>query len=109
MQANKKSIILLVFVIVFQLFSCKKETVSPEKKLGEYLKELVEKQKISRVIASDNQAFLNDLSFSEDYGFGAKFENDFVIIYGQTWNLAHLKRYEVVQRGNNFLLLLLFT
>lgn len=101
-----KLILLLSFCI---LISCKKDDVLEAKyETAEMLKEIVKTRNIKRVIASDNQAFLNDLSFSEEYGFDFAFKDNFLGVYGQFWNLEYLKRYEVAQRGNTLVLLLLF-
>jgi hypothetical protein len=109
MRKFKTAALLMVILASLQFISCKKETqVAPSYKTSETLQEIIKNKNIKRVIASDTQNFLFELSFNDEYGFDFTFKENFVGTYGAFWNLDFLKRYEVVQRGDGLVLLLLF-
>ncbi len=107
-----RSLMIKYVVLIFALstlVNCKKvEIVPTENEQVTFLKEIIKSSKIIRIIAGNDYATIWSQSFIEAYGVSFRFEKNFFISSSQGWNLNQLKKYEIVERGNEIVLLLLF-
>ncbi|TAH08308.1 MAG: hypothetical protein EAZ14_10075 [Runella slithyformis] len=97
-----KKLILFAFLLV-SVASCKPKDVAPS--VPEQIEQFISNRRITRVIAAET---LNDffiLVRQDKLGTSFKIDENFIVIDGVTWNLNHVKSYQVVEiSGNNFVL-----
>lgn len=97
-----KKLILFAFLLV-SVASCKPKDVAPS--VPEQIEQFISNRRIKRVIAAET---LNDffiLVRQDQLGTSFKIDGNFIVIDGVTWNLNHVKSYQVVEiSGNNFVL-----
>lgn len=101
----KKLPLLSVLIYVFvSLAACKKETIvqkTESEKTSELLQALIKSEKIDRVATFEGIASFDNTSFLGDYGLDFKFSGGFVSVFGKSWNLLYLKKYEIRVVGGN--------
>jgi hypothetical protein len=109
MKKQKIEIFLIFFLLFSIATSCKKDTPLPENPIINQLKKTIESAKVQRVVAANFESAFFELSINKNYGLTYSFENGFIIIHGQGWNLEKLVRYQVNVVDDQIVMTLLFS
>lgn len=91
-----KKLILLTFLLTS---ACKTEEVQPN--VSQQIEQFINNQRITRVIASETFNDFFTLALQNTPGTSFKIDNNFIVIDGVTWNLNHVKSYQVVEISSN--------
>jgi hypothetical protein len=94
MNAIRPIIAIALVMLTFTISSCKKEMPHAEV-VSSHLQDLIKNERIDRVVAFENLESFDNIIFTGDYGARYSFENPFVNVEGEAWNLQYLKKYEI--------------
>lgn len=91
-----KKLILLAFLLIS---ACKSEEVRPS--IAQQIEEFINNRRVVRVIVTETLFDFYPLANQSERGKSFKIDRDFITIDGVSWNLNHIKSYQIIQISTN--------